>query len=67
MDLDLENSLALKGLEVHEEVEDSHEQENERNYIFFPLKICLQITKFIISKKYVKIIEYLHKMLESSG
>ena len=33
MDLDLENSLALKGLEVHEEVEDSHEQENERNYI----------------------------------
>ena len=28
MDLDLENSLALKGLEVHEEVEDSHEQEN---------------------------------------
>jgi len=28
MELDLENSLALKGLEVHEEVEDSHEQEN---------------------------------------
>ena len=28
MDLDLENSLALKGLEVHEEVEDSHEHEN---------------------------------------
>jgi hypothetical protein len=28
MDLDLENSLALKGLEVHEEVEDSHLQEN---------------------------------------
>ena len=43
MDLDLENSLALKGLEVHEEVEDSHEQENERNYIFFPLKICCKL------------------------
>ena len=28
MDLDIENSLALKGLEVHEEVEDSHEHEN---------------------------------------
>jgi hypothetical protein len=28
MDLDLENSLALKGLEVHEEVDDSHEHEN---------------------------------------
>ena len=28
MDLDLENSLALKGLEVPEEVEDSHEHEN---------------------------------------
>ena len=28
MDLDLENSLALKGLEVHEEVEDSHGHEN---------------------------------------
>ncbi len=28
MDLDIENSLAIKGLEVHEEVEDSHEHEN---------------------------------------
>ena len=28
MDLDLENSLAVKGLEVHKVVEDSHEHEN---------------------------------------
>ena len=50
MDLDLENSLALKGLEVHEEVEDSHEQENERNYIFSLSKFAANYQIYNIKK-----------------